>query len=187
MEHIWKYGGREYECDILDCDKFAALAGSLEKLLAELGGIEYKAGEAVGKAEVAERLKRNCMIIESFFESVFGGEAAREICGGGANILDYTSALAAFFGYITSEIDLMKAAGERVKAEFCSRIGVGVGGSSEVGAGAGECSGGSDSVGLGESGCAESGGLSENVGGAESVGLGENVGAGEAVNGADCV
>ncbi len=135
MEHIWKYGGREYECDILDCDKYISLTEALECLLAELGGIEYAAGEKPGKEEVAEGLRRNCTVIEDFFTSLFGGEAAREICGGGANLLDYTSALASFFGYITSEIDLMKAAGERVKEEFCSRIGVGVGACESGGSG----------------------------------------------------
>lgn len=155
MEHIWNYGGREYECDILDYEKYAALAEALENLLAELGGIECKDGVKPGKAEVAEGLKRNCVIIENFFASLFGGEAAREICGGGGNILDYTSALASFFGYITSEIDLMKAAGERVKAEFCSRIGAGESsgaGCPEKCAGAGESVGESAGVGCSESG-----------------------------------
>ncbi len=124
MEHIWNYGGRGYECDILDYDRYSSLADSLDVLLAGLGELEEKAGGDVGKAEVASRLRRNCEIIEDFFASVFGVEAAMDICGGGGNILDYTSALASFFGYITDEINKMKAAGDRVKAEFCSRIGI---------------------------------------------------------------
>ncbi len=121
----WCYNGREYEYSILEYTKYRVLYDSIEKLLNELETLDRNRDETATtedsydeatRAKVAEMMKHNCEIIESFFSSLFGEEAALEICG--KHILEHTAALASFFIFVTDEIAIMQEAAKEIKAQY---------------------------------------------------------------------
>lgn len=64
MNHIWKFADKEIYCDVFDPDCYERIDGALKSLSSELSHIEYsKDGE---RGEIADRLRRNCEVIEGF-------------------------------------------------------------------------------------------------------------------------
>ncbi len=124
MEHKWNYNGSDFLCDICDCEVFEKLDSALQKLSGELSSIELSAAEDK-KNDIASKLRKNCEVIEEFFKTLFGNDAAMAICGEKYNLINHTTSLASFLCYIEGEIGSLKAAGDEIKTQLCSRLGIG--------------------------------------------------------------
>ena len=120
MNHIWKYADKEIYCDVFDPDCYEKIDGALKSLSAELSSIEYSKGGA--KDDIADRLRRNCEVIEGFFDRIFGEDARRTLFDGERNIMTFSGALASFLCYIDGEIAYMAESGEKIKAQLTERL-----------------------------------------------------------------
>lgn len=120
MNHIWKFADKEIYCDVFDPDCYERIDGALKNLSSELSHIEYsKDGK---RGDIADRLRRNCEVIEGFFDRIFGEDARKTLFDGERNIMTFSGALASFLCYIDGEIAYMAESGEKIKAQLTERL-----------------------------------------------------------------
>ena len=120
MNHIWKFADKEIYCDVFDPDCYERIDGALKSLSSELSHMEYsKDGE---RGDIADRLRRNCEVIEGFFDRIFGEDARKTLFDGERNIMTFSGALASFLCYIDGEIAYMAESGEKIKAQLTERL-----------------------------------------------------------------
>lgn len=120
MEHNWEYMGNSYPLDICDPERFEALTGALVELSNSISEVKYSSGsDARG---IAEMMKKNCEVIENFFDRVFGCEGRARICGATRNIINCSGALASLICYVNAELAAMSESGEEIKARLCERL-----------------------------------------------------------------
>ncbi|MGN1410309.1 MAG: DUF6673 family protein [Eubacteriales bacterium] len=118
MEHKWEYMGNLYPLDICDPERFAVLIDALVELSGSISEVKYGNDFHL----LAEMMKKNCEVIEIFFDKVFGEEDRVRICGGTRNIINCSNALASFLGYLSDEMAAMNRSGEEIKAQLFERL-----------------------------------------------------------------
>lgn len=118
MEHKWEYMGKLYPLDICDPERFAVLSDALVELSGSISEVKYEKDLHV----LAEMMKKNCEVIEIFFDKVFSEEDRVRICGEARNIINCSNALASFLGYLNDEMAAMNRSGEEIKAQLFERL-----------------------------------------------------------------
>jgi hypothetical protein len=126
MKHTWKYGGAELECDVFEPDCYEKIDLALKRLSADLSAIEYSAlnGDKNSVHDTSAKLRRNCEVIETFFDGIFGTDGRKAALGEERNIMSLAGALASFLCYIDGEIKAMTESGEKIKASLAERLAV---------------------------------------------------------------
>lgn len=120
--HHWIFMDKETHCDVFDPGVFAKIDSALRNLSSSLSGIEYKKEVGEDKTDVAEKLERNCRVIESFFDEIFGSDERKRILDGDRNIMILSGALASFLCYIDEEICSMADEGEKIRETLEARL-----------------------------------------------------------------
>ncbi len=123
MNHTWKYGGAELECDVFEPDCYERIDLALKRLSADLSAIEYSSDLSDGGIkDTAAKLRRNCEVIETFFDGIFGEVSRKRVFGDERNIMTLAGALASFLCYVDGEIKSMTESGEKIKASLAERL-----------------------------------------------------------------
>lgn len=99
MDHIWKYGGGEYYFDISEKVCIERITRALEEMKASSDDAENS-----GAASAASR---HCEMIGSFFSTVLGEEAAREICGTDSGAEECSAAYVSFILFVRDEVEAL--------------------------------------------------------------------------------
>lgn len=106
-------------CDVFDPEQFEKIDSALQNLSSSLSSIEYTKER---DTTVADKLRKNCEMIENFFDSIFGKDNRDSIFGAERNIMNLSGALASFLCYIDEEICEMTESGEQIKAKLAARL-----------------------------------------------------------------
>ena len=114
MDQNWSFSGSKYPFDISDAE-------CLERMSKVFETVRSDENEDESALTPAEKAVRTCTAIRSFFTSLFGEDASREICGEKQSAARCSEAYLDFIAFLNQQITEFSKIREAVEERYSAR------------------------------------------------------------------